>query len=676
MSKPTFAEFLRVLNSPHNPQQIIDAVFYLNGVIGAGLDERDWTSILASNDPLAAAKSGFLAMYTDPIFLLRNANHLQILEYSPNQIALTYKQFADKFDFPLLTDWAVGTVFEAAIFANADQNLITSIEENNAALAAIAEQERLRQLQEELEEAFLNAPIPGLTLSNDGFGLKVEADQGGRLLFSDGTFIANLAAGVQTLLEELAALTSGTIRLQSSQGKSSPSTVQVYTLGTVGNDTYDSSGNGAQVDYIDTGAGNDVITGGAGADIIYAGPGTDVINADDTDLRIDGGDGVDTMRVDDDFTINGIFQIRNMEVITAVANNLTIDLRGMFFGGTINGFATGATTAFGSNGNDIFVGGTGNDIFSGSSGDDEFTGGAGDDRYTGGTGNDTFNANVGSDSITDLSGSDVFIVAAGADLTASITNDYSATAASENLGGANSDAVFNIDVLNAETVNFSAMSVATPATDGITINSVGNHLANISVTGSEGADNINASGPVLPGLTYTINGGSGDDRITGNNGIDILNGGAGDDIIRGQSGADTMSGGAGADQFRILFRGDSVARTAETMTAANLSNAETMTFGNGVDIISGFVSGVDKLDVTTAGNYTSFGLGSDATGLTLDNNYAVRGDYAGGTFTLNFAGGADMLVVTNAANADIDAAAQTAIVILTGITSLAAGDFI
>jgi gamma-glutamylcysteine synthetase len=47
-----------------------------------------------------------------------------------------------------------------------------------------------------------------------------------------------------------------------------------------------------------------------------------------------------------------------------------------------------------------------------------------------------------------------------------------------------------------------------------------------------------------------------------------------------------------------------------------------------------------------------------------------------GVFTLNFATGADLMVVTNAVNANLDAASQTGIVILVGATSVVAADFI
>uniref|UniRef100_UPI003F72EECE calcium-binding protein n=1 Tax=Oceanibaculum nanhaiense TaxID=1909734 RepID=UPI003F72EECE len=166
--------------------------------------------------------------------------------------------------------------------------------------------------------------------------------------------------------------------------------------------------------------------------------------------------------------------------------------------------------------------------------------------------------------------------------------------------------------------------------------------------------------------------------IAGTAGADTLTGGIGEDTITGGTGADQMSGGGGADVF-VQSGGDSVARTAEAITVGNLNNGETITFGAGVDVITDFVSGTDKLDVATAGSLTAFvGAGGDAQNLTGNNNYSIRGDFNSGTgvFTTNFGGGADLLVVTNAANADLDAAGQSSIIILTGITSLAAGDFI
>ncbi|MBU0796431.1 MAG: hypothetical protein KJ904_06425, partial [Alphaproteobacteria bacterium] len=165
--------------------------------------------------------------------------------------------------------------------------------------------------------------------------------------------------------------------------------------------------------------------------------------------------------------------------------------------------------------------------------------------------------------------------------------------------------------------------------------------------------------------------------IAGTAGADTLTGGIGEDTITGGTGGDLMSGGTGADIF-VQSGGDSVARTAETITAGNLGAGETLTFAAGVDVITDFVSGTDKLDVATANNLTFIVVpGGDGSNLTGNNNYAVRGDFTSGTgvFTTNGAG-ADLLVITNAANADVDAAGQSGIVVLMGVTSIVGTDLI
>jgi Ca2+-binding RTX toxin-like protein len=81
-----------------------------------------------------------------------------------------------------------------------------------------------------------------------------------------------------------------------------------------------------------------------------------------------------------------------------------------------------------------------------------------------------------------------------------------------------------------------------------------------------------AGGPlVLVGTAKAdhLNGGSGNDRITGRAGNDVLNGGPGDDTIAGDAGNDVIDGGPGDD---VLLGG-----------AGN----DTITGGPGADVIAG-----------------------------------------------------------------------------------------
>jgi hypothetical protein len=113
MNKPSIAELLIASgNTTFTPDLIGRAVDTLYGNIGAGLDERDWDTILASDDPLAAAEAGLVAMYSDKDFLLRNANHLSA-NYGAAQIEYTYRQIADRLEFSHSPEWATGTRYES-----------------------------------------------------------------------------------------------------------------------------------------------------------------------------------------------------------------------------------------------------------------------------------------------------------------------------------------------------------------------------------------------------------------------------------------------------------------------------------------------------------------------------------------------------------------------------------
>jgi serralysin len=136
-------------------------------------------------------------------------------------------------------------------------------------------------------------------------------------------------------------------------------------------------------------------------------------------------------------------------------------------------------------------------------------------------------------------------------------------------------------------------------------------------------------------------GGSGNDSLTGNDGINLLRGGGGSDKLYGLGGADTLSGGAGTDIFDFNSVKDS------------LSSAR--------DTIQDFVRGVDRIDLRT-----------------IDANAAAGGDQAfsfignkaftGQSGQLNFS--------SNMLSGDVngDKIADFRINV-TGITALAAADF-
>ncbi|MCW2393507.1 beta strand repeat-containing protein [Sphingobium sp. B11D3A] len=272
-------------------------------------------------------------------------------------------------------------------------------------------------------------------------------------------------------------------------------------------------------------SGNDVlwgsalsqtIDGGEGDDTIYARGGNDIIkvgyNAGHD--SVDGGAGTDTIQALYDGTIIGLSYIAGVETITAdghsgvyIQGSTNADV--LNFGGInliaiekIDGGA-GNDTVSGSAGSDIIWGGAGNDILKGNAGDDLFcvTGsGDGFDSVDGGTGND--------------------IIAAQAHNT-----------------------VIGLSSITAvETIS-------------------ANGFANVVIAGSGNADTLNFSSVILSGIT----------SIDGGNGNDVITGSASEDIMIGSGGDDVLSGNDGNDFFQY---------------AGNLNGFDTVDGGNGLDIVS------------------------------------------------------------------------------------------
>jgi Ca2+-binding RTX toxin-like protein len=118
-------------------------------------------------------------------------------------------------------------------------------------------------------------------------------------------------------------------------------------------------------------------------------------------------------------------------------------------------------------------------------------------------------------------------------------------------------------------------------------------LAKITVTGNNGADTITG----LANFATTVNAGSGNDTITGGNLVDTIDGEAGNDTIVAGEGADSITGGTGADTID-LTEATSAVDTVVFATVGDGSTAATTGSFSGYDVITGFASGKDKLDVS------------------------------------------------------------------------------
>jgi Ca2+-binding RTX toxin-like protein len=191
----------------------------------------------------------------------------------------------------------------------------------------------------------------------------------------------------------------------------------------------------------------------------------------------------------------------------------------------------------GSTGADTIFALAGNDSIFAGEGDDLVYASDGDDLVGGGDGDDTLGAGEGNDTVFSGLGADVVYAAAGEDLI---------------FGGEDDDELFT-------------------GTGGDT------------AFGGSGADRLFGFAD-----DDRLGGGDGDDTIGGGAGDDTIYGGAGNDVVFASEGADVVFGGSGDDVI-YLGAGDG---DADLFVAV---------VDNGVDTISGFEVGIDKLDLTASG---------------------------------------------------------------------------
>ncbi len=365
-------------------------------------------------------------------------------------------------------------------------------------------------------------------------------------------------------------------------------------------------------DTLTGGVGDDQMFGQAGNDrmIWNPGEGTDLMEGGDGNdtAEVNGGNGAEQFTL----TANGT-RVRFDRVNPApfsldigTTENFVLNMNGgddTFTAG--NGLASLiSVTVDGGTGNDTITGGDGADALLGGDGNDVITGGRGNDNLFGGAGDDTFvwNPGDGSDIIEGQDGTDA-LVFNGANINEKIDISANGTRARFTRDVAN----ITMDINSVERVNFTALGgadtitvgdlsktgitqvnldlSATPGSgvgdgsaDNVTVNGTGGNdqiqvvgagssvtvtglAAQVSITGAEGANDVltvNAgsgndviNAQTLPAATIklVIDGGAGNDTITGSQGADTLIGGTGNDMVTGGQGNDVADLGDGNDTF-------------------------------------------------------------------------------------------------------------------------------
>jgi len=325
---------------------------------------------------------------------------------------------------------------------------------------------------------------------------------------------------------------------------------------------------------------------------------------------------------------------------------------------TLNG-AVGNDTIDGGADNDVLGGGAGNDSLLGGDGNDNLQGAAGDDTLDGGAGADTLGGAAGNDLLTGGDGNDVLASAGGAGgdpvnpnpgvdtllggagddtLTAGnftvIINGaaHPATSPVVSFAGASFDGgdgtdylgvTGHVDLRGAAVANFEGVSF-TPAQDTTTGPGTVVHtdpavleadcavMAGLSSTASfrgTGTVSLEVTSHSFNGSGYTFEAGSNVAfAIEGTNGADTITGTSNGDTIGGADGDDLLTGGAGADVFRID--------------------------GTGVKVITDFVVGQDKFDVSGPGFDSFDSLKPHMSQVGVDTKFAVVVDGTEVSYTL------------------------------------------
>lgn len=305
MTKPSIAELLTASGvKSFDIPVVIRASYSLYGNIGANLDERDWSRIMASSDPLAASEDALKVMYQDRGYLVRNTEHLTQMGYVPAQAELTYRQMAVRLEFQYNSAWSSGTANDYLGGRTTDQLI---------ALIPVP-------------------PLPTVSIAATANGFAVTLSVAGQLRMSVSGEIGRYAQGVTELTEQVQ-ISQGYLSL-SGTGGTSESTPQYVVLGTMGSDLIDTRSAGSRIDYvlgsgggdfIWTGVGDDIVFGGAGPDRITGGDGNDIIDGGQDNDFLNGDTGNDVFRYTDNLQLRGDALVSGGADTDTIAFSVAID---------------------------------------------------------------------------------------------------------------------------------------------------------------------------------------------------------------------------------------------------------------------------------------------------------------------------------------------------------------
>ncbi|MEP4194945.1 MAG: M10 family metallopeptidase C-terminal domain-containing protein [Aliishimia sp.] len=315
--------------------------------------------------------------------------------------------------------------------------------------------------------------------------------------------------------------------------------------------------------------GDDTIYGRGGGDFIFAGRGDDFVSGGVGRDSMYGGDGWDTVSYD--------YATQNLEIDLSVGRARSV---GALSFEVVEEFEQ----VHGGSGDDIIAGDNDTNTLLGGEGDDLLLGRAGDDQLSGQDGNDVVFGEDGDDLLLGFAGADWLHGGAGDDLILGGADD------DRLIGGFGYDRMFGGSGQDWVDYRYSS--------SGWDVNLSRQRASVIIEPGSEAAFNAESTTAEIVSDIENINGTDQDDRLFGDDGVNVIRGNGGDDFIVGYRGADTLYGNSGND---ILRGGNG----ADELHGGN--GNDVLRGGNGTDYFNGG-NGRDTLDVTNSGYAYSIDL--------------------------------------------------------------------